>query len=44
MPLIRRFVTGYEAGAKRVNPQAAVVVNFVGVTSEAWNNPPEDTD
>jgi len=39
-PLIRRFAMGYEAGAKKVNPQMAVLENFVGVTSEAWNNPP----
>jgi basic membrane protein A len=40
-PLIRRFAMGYEAGAKHVNPQTAVLVNFVGLTSEAWNNPPK---
>jgi basic membrane protein A and related proteins len=39
IPLIRRFLTGYEAGAKHINPQLAVMANFVGVTSEAWNNP-----
>jgi basic membrane protein A len=41
IPLIRRFAMGYEAGAKKINPQIAVVANFVGVTSEAWNNPPK---
>ncbi len=41
IPLIRRFEMGYEAGAKKVNPQIAVIANFVGVTSEAWNNPPK---
>ena len=39
IPLIRRFVMGYEAGAKKINPQISVTANFVGVTSEAWNNP-----
>jgi basic membrane protein A and related proteins len=39
IPLIRRFVMGYEAGAKSINPQLAVLANYVGVTSEAWNNP-----
>jgi basic membrane protein A len=39
VPLIRRFAVGYEAGARHVNPQVSVSVNFVGVTSEAWNNP-----
>jgi basic membrane protein A len=39
IPLIRRFEMGYIAGAKKINPQIAVVSNFIGVTSEAWNNP-----
>jgi basic membrane protein A len=41
IPLIRRFEMGYEAGAKKVNPDVTVTANFVGVTSEAWNNPPK---
>jgi len=41
VPLIRRFETGYEAGARKINPRINVVANFVGVTSEAWNNPPK---
>lgn len=41
IPLIRRFEMGYEAGAKQVNPQIAVTANYVGITSEAWNNPPK---
>jgi basic membrane protein A and related proteins len=41
IPLIRRFEMGYEAGAKHVNPQIKVLANYVGVTSEAWNNPPK---
>jgi basic membrane protein A len=32
---------GYQAGAKKINPQITVLANFVGVTSEAWNNPPK---
>ena len=39
IPLIRRFATAYEAGAKHINPQITVTANYVGVTSEAWNNP-----
>ena len=39
IPLIRRFQMGYEAGAKAVNPKAKVIVNFVGVTGDAWHNP-----
>jgi basic membrane protein A len=41
IPLIRRFEMGYEAGAKKVNPQITVLANYVGITSEAWNNPPK---
>lgn len=41
IPLIRRFEMGYEAGAKKINPQITVTANYVGVTSEAWNNPPK---
>jgi basic membrane protein A len=40
IPLIRRFEMGYEAGAKKINPQIGLTANYVGVTSEAWNNPP----
>jgi basic membrane protein A and related proteins len=41
IPLIRRFELGYEAGARQVNPQISVTANYVGITSEAWNNPPK---
>lgn len=39
IPLIHRFATGYEEGAKSVNPNAKVITNYVGVTDAAWNNP-----
>ncbi len=39
IPLIHKFETGYEEGAKSVNPNIKVVTNFVGVTDSAWNNP-----
>lgn len=41
IPLIRRFQVAYEAGAKKVRPDVSVTANFVGVTGEAWNNPPK---
>jgi basic membrane protein A len=41
IPLIRRFEMGYEAGAKKINPEVQVIANYVGVSSEAWNNPPK---
>jgi basic membrane protein A len=37
--LIHRFAVGYEEGAKSVRPDARVIVNYVGVTDGAWNNP-----
>jgi basic membrane protein A len=37
--LIHRFATGYEEGAKSVNPNIKVIRNYVGVTDSAWNNP-----
>jgi basic membrane protein A and related proteins len=39
IPLIRRFEMGYKAGIEKGNGKAALVSNFIGVTSEAWNNP-----
>jgi basic membrane protein A len=39
IPLIHRFQTGYEEGARAVNPNIRVVSNYVGVTDSAWNNP-----
>jgi basic membrane protein A len=37
--LIHRFLKGYEEGARSVNPSIRVIVNYVGVTDAAWNNP-----
>jgi basic membrane protein A len=39
IPLIHRFKTGYEEGAKSINPNVKVIANYVGVTDSAWNNP-----
>ena len=39
IPLIHKFETGYEEGAKSVNPNIRVIQNYVGVTDSAWNNP-----
>lgn len=41
IPLLHRFSTAYEAGAKSVKPQTTVFINYVGISSEAWNNPPK---
>jgi basic membrane protein A and related proteins len=39
IPLIHRFQTGYEEGARYVNPNIKVLRNYVGITDTAWNNP-----
>jgi basic membrane protein A and related proteins len=39
IPLIRNFLTGYEQGAKHVNPAAEVIANMTGSTPAAWNDP-----
>jgi len=39
IPLIRRFEMGYEAGIKKMNPNAQLISNFIGISGEAWNNP-----
>ncbi|MGD9561419.1 MAG: BMP family protein [Pyrinomonadaceae bacterium] len=39
IPLIHKFATGYEEGAKYLNPNVRVLTNYVGVTDGAWNNP-----
>jgi basic membrane protein A len=39
IPLIHRFETGYEEGARAVNPDVKIIDNYVGVTDGAWNNP-----
>src|SRR5436305_1721176 len=39
IPLIHKFETGYEEGARAVDPNVRVIQNYVGVTDAAWNNP-----
>lgn len=39
IPLIRRFEKGYAQGAQAAGKGTKVLVNYVGVTSDAWNNP-----
>jgi basic membrane protein A len=41
IPLIREFETGFAAGAKEINPKVKIVSNYIGVTEDAWNNPPK---
>jgi len=39
IPLIHKFESGYRAGALHVNPSQRVIVNYAGVTGEAFKNP-----
>ena len=39
IPLIHRFEQGYIQGAKTVWPKMEVIVNYVGNTPTAWNDP-----
>jgi basic membrane protein A len=39
IPLIHKFATGYEEGARYVNPKIRILKNYVGITDTAWNNP-----
>lgn len=39
IPLIAAFACGYAQGAKAVNPDARIIVNYTGDTPAAWNDP-----
>ncbi|WP_431854710.1 BMP family lipoprotein [Azospirillum sp.] len=39
IPLIRKFIAGYGQGAKHARPDARLLVNFVGTTPAAFNDP-----
>jgi basic membrane protein A len=39
IPLIHKFEAGYRAGVKHVCPDCAVIVQYAGVTPEAFRNP-----
>lgn len=39
IPLIRKFIAGYEAGARHARADARTLVNFVGTTPAAFNDP-----
>jgi basic membrane protein A len=39
IPLIHKFAVGYEEGAHSVNRNLRVIVNYIGVTDAAWNDP-----
>ncbi|WP_034341021.1 BMP family lipoprotein [Deinococcus misasensis] len=37
--IVQNFLVGYTAGAKAANPKVKVISQFVGNTSQAWNDP-----
>ncbi|HEV7860378.1 MAG TPA: BMP family ABC transporter substrate-binding protein [Pyrinomonadaceae bacterium] len=39
IPLIHKFETGYEEGARAVNKDIRIIPNYVGVSDTAWNDP-----
>ncbi len=39
IPLIHKFESGYKAGVRRANPKAIILVDYAGVTGEAFKNP-----
>ncbi len=39
IPLIHKFEVGYREGAKKIYPDIDVIVNYVGNTPTAWNDP-----
>src|SRR5438034_4893798 len=39
IPLIHKFETGYEEGARAVNPKIRIIPNYIGVSDAAWNDP-----
>jgi len=39
VPLIERFEAGFHAGVKYVNPNATVIIDYIGTTGEAFKDP-----
>jgi basic membrane protein A len=39
VPLIHKFQTGYEEGARAASPRVRVLTGYVGITEAAWNDP-----
>lgn len=39
IPLIHKFEVGYREGARKIVPDIEVIVNYVGNTPTAWNDP-----
>jgi len=39
IPLIHRFACGFVGGVKSVNPDAVILQDYIGTTSDAWQSP-----
>ena len=39
IPLVEAFEIGFNAGIKEINPNTKLLVNYVGITPKAFNNP-----
>ncbi|MDT7836384.1 BMP family lipoprotein [Aquabacterium sp. OR-4] len=39
IPLVRKFLCGYEQGARHANPKAQVLTSMTGATPAAWTDP-----
>jgi len=39
IPLVRKFLCGYEQGAKHANPKVQVIASMTGTTPAAWTDP-----
>lgn len=39
IPLVETFEIGFNAGIKKINPKVKLMVNYVGVTPQAFDNP-----
>ncbi len=44
IPLIAAFACGYAQGARAVNPDINIIVNYTGNTPDAWNDPVRGTE
>ena len=44
IPLVRKFLCGYEQGAKYANPKVPTVSAMTGTTNAAWTDPPRGAE
>jgi len=44
IPLVRKFLCGYEQGARYANPRVQTISSMTGTTSAAWTDPPRGAE